>query len=61
MNGNSQTIEIKANMVGFDELREKANQLKSLLQEVKELAASLDVQITIDGKPVSKSSSQPIE
>lgn len=46
------TVPIEAKSTGFDETIEKVNQLKSLLQEVKELATSLDVSITVNGKPI---------
>lgn len=47
------TVKITAQINGIDEAIEKAKQLKSLLQEVKELAASLDLKLTVDGKPYS--------
>lgn len=37
------TVDVSARIVNIDELAEKMNQLKTLLLEVKELAASLDV------------------
>ncbi|MFT8889450.1 MAG: hypothetical protein ABF904_11615 [Ethanoligenens sp.] len=45
-----QTIELKVK-TNLDEAIEKVIHLKSLLQEVKELAASLDVTITIKRAP----------
>lgn len=46
-------IEIAAEIKGIDEAIEKTAKLKALLGEVKELAAKLDVSITVDGKPIS--------
>lgn len=47
----STTVEVKIK-TSLDEAIEKANQLKSLLQEVKELAASLDVSVTLNTSKV---------
>lgn len=47
----NKVVEISAKINGIDEAIEKAKQLKSLLQEVKELAASLDLKLTVGGNP----------
>lgn len=44
------TVGIKTDTSGFDEVTEKMKRLRSLLQEVKDLAASLEISITFDVK-----------
>ncbi len=55
MSNNSKTmsVEIGAKIIGIDEAIEKAKQLKSLLDEVKEITASLNLNLTVNGKPIS--------
>ena len=48
------TIKIVCESIGADETLEKVKQLKSLLEEVKESVASLDLNITVNGKPISE-------
>ena len=47
------TVEINGSITGLNEAVEKMKQLKSLLQEVKALAASLDLKLTINGEPIT--------
>lgn len=47
------TMEINGSITGLNEAVEKMKQLKSLLQEVKALAASLDLKLTINGEPIT--------
>ena len=47
------TVEIKGEVSGIGEVAEKMKQLKSLLQEVKELAASLDLKLTVNGRSLT--------
>lgn len=46
------TIEINADTTQVDLVIEKLKQLKSLVEEVKTLTASIDVCLTADGKPI---------
>jgi hypothetical protein len=48
------TVEVGVKIVRIDEAIEKANQLKSLLQEVKEIAGSLNLELSVNGKPISE-------
>lgn len=47
------TVTVNGDASGIDKVIEKMKQLKSLLQEVKNLAASLDLKLTINGKPIT--------
>jgi hypothetical protein len=46
-------VNINANISNLDETIEKAKLLKSLLEEVKESASSLNLNLTVNGKPIS--------
>ncbi|MFT9056215.1 MAG: hypothetical protein ABF449_06265 [Ethanoligenens sp.] len=59
MKTTNQTIEIKVK-TNLDEVIEKANQLKSLLKEVKELAASLDTSVSVENG-LSKLKKSPVK
>lgn len=47
------TVKINGSIAGINEAIEKMKQLKSLLQEVKALAASLDLKLTVNGEPIT--------
>jgi len=46
-------VKIGADTSEIDSAIEKVNQLKSLLQEVKETTDSLNLKILLNGKPIS--------